>query len=203
VSTPLASNYSPRQAGRGEETVRVWDPLVRIFHWTVVLGVLLNSFLMEGEKVPHRYVGYAVAAALAIRIVWGFVGSVHARFSDFVASPVAVMRHLAAVFTGRDRRYVGHNPAGGAMIVALMSLLAVTCATGWMQGLDAFWGVEWVQEAHKIFANLILALAAVHALAAILESFAHRENLVLAMITGRKPRATGTDVDHASAARRG
>ena len=89
------------------------------------------------------------------------------------------------------------------MILALMSLLAVTCVTGWMQGLDAFWGVEWVQEAHKIFANLILALAAVHALAAIVESFAHRENLVLAMITGRKLRAAGTDADHAGAARGG
>jgi cytochrome b len=201
MSTSLAVTHSPRQAGRGgEETVRVWDPLVRIFHWTVVLGVLMNSFLMEGGKAPHRYVGYAVAAALAIRIVWGFLGSAHARFSDFVVSPVAVVRHLAAVLAGRDRRYLGHNPAGGAMILALMSLLAVTCATGWMQGLDAFWGVEWVQEAHKIFANLILALAAVHALAAIVESFAHRENLILAMITGRKLRAAGTDVDHADAA---
>jgi cytochrome b len=204
MSAILAATQSPRQTDRcGGETVHVWDPLVRIFHWTVVLGVLLNSFLVEGGKAPHRYVGYVVATALAIRITWGFIGSAHARFSDFVVSPVAVVRHLAAVLAGRDRRYVGHNPAGGAMILALIGLLAVTCLTGWMQGLDAFWGVEWVQEAHKIFANLILALAAVHALAAIVESFAHRENLVLAMITGRKLRADGTGIDHAGAARGG
>jgi cytochrome b len=200
----MSASFTPAHSGhRSERTVRVWDPLVRVFHWTVVVGVLLNSFLMEGGKAPHRYVGYVVAAALAIRIVWGFVGSAHARFSDFVVSPVAVVRHLGAVLAGRDRRYLGHNPAGGTMILALMSLLAVTCLTGWMQGLDAFWGVEWVQETHKISANLILALAAVHALAAIFESVAHRENLVLAMITGRKLRASGTDVDHASSARGG
>jgi len=204
MSTSLAPAHAPGRAGRrGEETVRVWDSLVRIFHWTVVLGVLLNSFLTEGGKAPHRYIGYAVAAALAIRIIWGFVGRAHARISDFVVSPVVVVRHLAAVLAGRDRRYVGHNPAGGAMILGLRGLLAATCLTGWMQGLDAFWGVEWVQEAHKIFANLILALAAVHALAAMVESFAHRENLVLAMITGRKLRAAGTDADHAGAARGG
>ena len=204
MSASLAPTHSRRQTGRrSESAVRVWDPLVRIFHWTVVLGVLLNSFLMEGGKGPHRSVGYVVAAALAVRIVWGFVGGAHARFSDFVVSPVVVVRHLSAVLARRDRRYLGHNPAGGAMILALMGLLAVTCLTGWMQGLDAFWGVEWVQETHKICANLILALAAVHALAAIVESFVHRENLVLAMITGRKPLTSGTDVDHAGAARGG
>jgi cytochrome b len=199
----LPQAEAPRYAARSGKTVQVWDPLVRIFHWTVVCGVLLNSFLLEGGKAPHRYAGYVVAAALFVRITWGFVGSAHARFSDFVTSPAAAARHLRDVVARRDRRYVGHNPAGGAMILALISLLAVACLTGWMQGLDAFWGVAWVQEAHAICANLILAMAAVHALAAILESFAHRENLVLAMITGRKWRASGTDVDHAAAARGG
>ncbi len=181
----------------------MWDPLVRTFHWTVALGVLINFFLLEGGKTPHRYVGYVVAAALAIRVVWGFVGSVHSRFSDFVASPHAAVSHLGAAIAGRDRRYLGHNPAGAAMIVAFMILLAATSLTGWMQGLDAFWGVEWVQETHKICADLIIAMAAVHVLAALVESLAHRENLVLSMITGRKRRASGTDVDHAGAARGG
>lgn len=184
----------------GRETVRVWDPLVRIFHWTVVVGIALNYFVLATGKTPHRYVGYGIAAALAVRIVWGFVGSAHARFSDFVTSPRAVLLHLAAAAARRDRRYVGHNPAGGAMVLALMGLIAVTCLTGWMQGLDAFWGVEWIQEVHALCANLIIAMAAVHVFAAIMESVLHRENLILAMFTGRKRRASGTDIDHAGTA---
>ena len=204
MSASLTRTETPQHAARSDDTdatLRVWDPLVRIFHWSVALGVVINTVLLEGGKAPHRYVGYAVAAALAVRIVWGFVGSVHARFSDFVTSPLVAVSHLRAVVVRRDRRYLGHNPAGAAMIVALMILLAATCLTGWMQGLDAFWGVEWVQETHEICANLIIAMAAVHVLGAIAESLAHRENLVLSMITGRKRRASGTDVDHASAAR--
>lgn len=188
---------------RKQDTVRVWDPLVRIFHWTVVLGIALDYFVLASGKAPHRYVGYGVAVALALRVVWGFIGSAHARFSDFVTSPWAVLSHLAAVVTRQDRRYLGHNPAGGAMIMALMILIALTCVTGWMQGLDAFWGVDWVQEAHELCADLILTMAAVHVLAAILESVLHQENLILAMITGRKRRARGTDIDHAGVARGG
>ena len=181
----------------------VWDPIVRIFHWTVVLGVLLDNFMLEGGKTPHRYVGYVVAAALGVRIVWGFIGSAHARFADFLVSPRTMMSHLVAVLMRRDRRYVGHNPAGAAMILALMASLAATCLTGWMQGLDTFWGVEWVQEVHTVCANLIVAMAVAHVAAALAESFFHRENLVLSMITGRKRPATGTDIDHAGSARRG
>lgn len=182
---------------RAPAPILVWDPIVRIFHWTVVLGVLLNYFWLEGGKMPHRYAGYVVAGVLGIRVMWGFVGSRHARFADFVVRPRTMITHLAAVFMHRDRRYVGHNPAGGMMVLALMTLLAGVCLTGWMQGLDAFWGVLWVQTVHKICANAIVWLAALHVLAALAESFLHRENLILSMITGRKRPARGTDIDHA------
>ena len=201
MSSQVNSTDAP---ARGRDTVRVWDPLVRIFHWTVVLGIVLNYFVLATGKAPHRYVGYVVVAALAVRVIWGFIGSPHARFSDFVTSPRAVLSHLVAAVVRRDhRRYLGHNPAGGAMVLALMTLIALTCLTGWMQGLDAFWGVEWVQEMHALCANLVLAMAAVHIFAAIMESVLHWENLILAMITGRKRPATGTDIDHAGSARGG
>lgn len=197
MSSQVNSTDAPQ---RGRDTVRVWDPLVRVFHWTVVLGISLNYFVLASGKMSHRYVGDGVAVALAVRVAWGFVGSAHARFSDFVTSPRAVLSHLATAITRRDRRYVGHNPAGGAMILALMTLIGLTCLTGWMQELDAFWGVEWVQEVHALCSNLIIALAAIHVVAAIVESVLHRENLILAMITGRKRRASGTDIDHAGTA---
>ncbi|MFA5121775.1 cytochrome b/b6 domain-containing protein [Zavarzinia sp.] len=197
---PAGAVIAARRPGR--PLVRVWDPVVRLFHWSVVAGVALDYFLLDTGKAAHRYVGYGVAAVLAIRIVWGFVGSVHARFRDFVAPPGVVLGHLADLAGGRERRYVGHNPAGGAMILVLMALLAAIAVTGWMQGLDAFWGVDWVQEAHALAANGLVALAGLHIVAALVESVRHRENLVLAMITGRKRPAGEGDVDHEAAAGR-
>lgn len=167
-------------------TVRVWDPVVRIFHWTVVAGCVLDLFVLEEGSRAHEIVGYVVAAALAVRVVWGFVGTRHARFSDFAPTPRRLRCYLAALAERREPRMLGHNPAGAVMMLALMALLAAVCLTGWMMGLDAFWGADWLEELHGAFANAILALALVHAAAALWESRRHRENLVWAMITGRK-----------------
>ena len=183
--------------------VRVWDPVVRIFHWTVVCGVVLDYAVFETGKTPHRFVGYVVAGAVAVRLVWGFVGSGYARFMDFTVPPRVAALHLWAALRRRDRRYLGHNPAGGVMMLVLLGLLVGTCLTGWMQGLDAFWGVEWVQNLHSWGADAIVALAVLHVAAVLFESWLHRENLVLAMISGRKRPASGTDVDHAASARGG
>jgi cytochrome b len=184
-------------------SVPVWDPVVRIFHWVVVSGVVLNYALLDAGKAPHRYIGYIVAAALAVRFAWGFTGSAHARFSSFVVGPRAALSHLANVWSGRDRRHIGHNPAGGMMMVMLMMLLTGICATGWMQGLDAFWGVQWVKTTHAFLVDIILVMAALHVTAGVVESVRHRENLVLSMITGRKRPASGSDIDHAASSRRG
>ncbi len=198
MSTPVGRTESPVSIfPTVPPQIAVWDPIVRAFHWTVALGVLLNYLVLEGGKKPHRYFGYAIAAALAIRLVWGFVGSRHARFADFIVSPRASMSHLAAVLKHRDRRYVGHNPAGAMMVIVLMLLLGMACLTGWLQGLDAFWGVEWVQTVHAFCANFVMAAAALHIIGALAESVLHRENLILSMVTGRKRPASGTDIDHA------
>lgn len=168
----------------GGGTVRVWDPVVRLFHWTVVAGCLLNLFVLEDE--PHEIVGYIVTGALVIRVVWGFIGSRHARFADFVAGPRAVIAHLSDILHRRERRSLGHTPAGGAMMLALMLLLAGISTTGLMMQTDAFWGVDWVEETHETFANLLMVLALVHVAAALYESRRHHENLAWAMVTGRK-----------------
>lgn len=170
----------------GERSVPVWDAVVRLFHWTVVTGCVLNLFVLEDGKAAHRMVGYVVAGALAIRLVWGFVGTRHARFADFVPTPGALRSYLAALMKGREPRTLGHNPAGAVMMLALMALLAAVSVTGWMMGLDAFWGAEWVEELHEGIANAILVLAAIHAGSALVEGWRHRENLVWAMVTGRK-----------------
>lgn len=175
-----------REGVAAPRTLMVWDPLVRLFHWTVVAGCVVNSFVFEDGKTVHRYVGYVVAGALAIRILWGFVGTAHARFTDFVPGPARLIAYLRAMLAGREPRHVGHNPAASVMILTLMALLAAVSLTGWMLTLDAYFGEEWLEDLHELIANAILGLAVIHVLAAIYESMRHRENLILAMITGRK-----------------
>ncbi len=166
--------------------VKIWDPLVRFFHWTVVTGVALDYFIFaDGEKV-HQWIGYAVGIALSVRIVWGLISSGHANFRSFVKGPVAVLQYLKAALTGHPPRYLGHNPAAAVMIVALMTTLAIISISGWMQTTDAYWGVGWVQELHRWSVNGLLGLVVIHATAAVIESIRHRENLIWSMVTGWK-----------------
>ncbi|MCB1351909.1 MAG: cytochrome b/b6 domain-containing protein [Rhodobacteraceae bacterium] len=169
----------------GAQGVRVWDPLVRLFHWVTVL-CFTGAFLFEKPRDLHEALGYTVAGALAIRVIWGFIGTRHARFGDFVPKPSTFFGYIGAALRGRERRYLGHNPAGGAMVVALMVMLATVTLTGWLQTTDAFWGVDWVEEVHEAAANLTLGLVCLHIAGVVLESLRHGENLVKAMITGVK-----------------
>jgi cytochrome b len=171
-------------------TVKVWDPFVRIFHWSLV-GLFAFAFLTGDEwQQPHELAGYAIAGLVAARIVWGFVGSRHARFSTFVRSPNQVFRFLFATARFSAPRYLGHNPAGAAMILALLPATGVIATTGYMMTTDAYWGVEWVEEVHELAAWGALGLIALHLAGVVAASLEHGENLVRAMVTGRK-RAPG------------
>lgn len=182
--------------------VKVWDPVVRLFHWTLALGCIANLTVLREAEAAHRIVGYVVVAALMVRLLWGVIGSRHARFADFAPGPRRLVGYLAAFIRGREPRYLGHNPAGAVMMLALMMLAGICGATGWMMGLDAFWGDRRIEAAHKLAANMILIMAGLHVLAALAESWRHRENLIAAMITGWKRAPSGTDVDHATVANR-
>lgn len=171
---------------REPATVLVWDRFVRLFHWSVVAGCAANLFVLEGGSPPHIAVGYGVVGLVAARVVWGFVGTMHARFADFVPRPATLIAYLKALARGREPRTIGHNPAGAMMILALLAVLAGLGLTGWMSTLDAFWGEEWLTETHEALGDALLVMVMIHALAAIVESVRHRENLVLSMVTGRK-----------------
>ena len=182
--------------GVDKGSVRVWDPIVRLFHWTVVAGCAVNLLLENGGKV-HRVVGYVVATAVGVRIVWGFVSHGHARFSAFTPRPAMLGKYLRQLFANREPRYIGHNPAGSIMILALIGLLIAVSITGWMLGLDRYFGNETLGAIHEACAMTILPLVGMHVLAAVFESFRHRENLVKSMFTGRKRKAAGSDVNDA------
>jgi cytochrome b len=167
-------------------TVKVWDLFVRVFHWSLVtLFVIAYATGDELEKV-HIAAGYAIATLLALRLVWGFVGPTHARFGNFVRSPRAVLSYMREALLLQAPRYLGHNPAGGAMIIALITSLIATCVTGVMMTTDAYWGAKWVEVVHEALANVTVGLVALHVLGVLVTSFEHRENLVKAMVTGRK-----------------
>ncbi|MGE0750317.1 MAG: cytochrome b/b6 domain-containing protein [Variibacter sp.] len=169
-------------------TVKVWDTFVRVFHWS--LAILFLVAYATGDEIENVHIaaGYAIAGLLAARILWGFIGPPHARFSNFVRAPKEVLAYLRDVVLLRAPRYIGHNPAGGAMIIALLAMLIGTCITGYMMTTDAYWGAKWVEEVHELLANLTIGFIVVHVLGVIVASFEHRENLVKAMITGRKRR---------------
>ncbi len=199
-------------------TVPVWDPLVRIGHWLIVAAFF--TAYIGGEEFPGKHVlaGYVLAGVLLLRIAWGFVGSRHARFSDFLRSPAATLRYLRDMLGRRERRYLGHNPAGAAMIVALILSISVTGAAGLMtyaikgeKGPLAGWvapAVEPVQpdgskgrdprvrfwkEVHEVGGKLALLLVVLHVGGVLYASRSHRENLVKAMLTGRKRAADPAD----------
>ncbi|WP_322989445.1 cytochrome b/b6 domain-containing protein [Hoeflea sp.] len=173
-------------------TVRVWDPLVRLFHWSLA-GLFFFAFLTGDEwQDPHETAGYVIAALIAGRVVWGFVGSRTARFSSFVYGPSTVTAFVGDTLRMKARRYLGHNPAGGLMVIALLLAIAAISLTGVMMTSDAFWGVRWVKEAHETAAYATLGLVALHVGGVIFASIEHGENLLRAMVTGRK-RAPGPD----------
>ena len=229
----------------GRKMVTVWDPLVRIGHWGL-LAAFFIAYLTEDDFMTfHVWAGYTVATIVVLRVLWGLIGTEHARFRDFVRSPRETLSYLATLVHGHARRYIGHNPAGAAMVLALLLSLAGTTVAGFMlyaieedAGPLAGWVAdagdgpavgdgsalpalissahaddddddeeeedgteraaaggkgaeneareEFWEEIHELFANFTLLLIGFHVLGVLYSSHLHRENLPLAMVTGRK-----------------
>ncbi|MDX9765756.1 MAG: cytochrome b/b6 domain-containing protein [Ectothiorhodospiraceae bacterium] len=181
------------------QEIKVWDPLVRVFHWSLVAAFAIAFVTEDDFQTLHTYAGYTVLGLVLTRLVWGFVGTRHARFSDFVRSPREVLAYLKDMLRFRPPHFVGHNPAGGAMIVLLLASLLLTTLTGLMtwgaegEGPFGAWlwqfgssGEKMLEETHEFFANFTLLLVVVHVAGVAVGSLMHRENLVRAMVTGRK-----------------
>ena len=187
-------------------TVNVWDPFVRVFHWTLVVSFFIAYITEEDYLTIHTYAGYTILALLISRIIWGVVGTRHARFSDFIYSPKTIKAFVKDTIFLRAKRYIGHNPAGGAMVILLIISLLATTFTGLaVYGIeeqagplsslytqhDSFWG-DFFEETHEFFANFTLFLVFIHVAGVIVESFIHKENLVRSMIHGKKKSDTNS-----------
>jgi cytochrome b len=168
------------------ERVLIWDLPVRIFHW-LFAGSFAVAYVTgdsESWRLVHVAAGTLMAALVLYRLVWGFVGSRHARFAAFVRPPGEALRYLLALIGGRARHHAGHNPAAGYAILALLALALACFVTGWPPYND--WGGELFEEGHEAVANLMLMVVALHLVGVAVGSLAHRDNLVLGMLTGKK-----------------
>lgn len=206
------------------KVIRVWDPLVRVFHWGLVLAFVVAYLSGDEENSVHIYSGYVVAGLIAFRVIWGIIGTRYARFSNFMYSPRTVVQYLKDLLARRPKHYIGHNPAGGWMIIALLLTLTVVTFSGLKvyaieEGLgplaysapsvsiisqavadsdddddheehekghheddeEEFW-----EEIHEASSNFMLLLIALHVAGVIVAGRLHAENLVKAMITGKK-----------------
>jgi cytochrome b len=166
-------------------SVPVWDLVVRLTHWAVAALVLYDYWQDSGDRW-HRNLGYAAAALVLLRLVWALVGSPPARFGDWWPTPARLKAYCAGLLAGRPDRSLGHNPLGALMMLALWSLILGLALTGWMSRLDYFWGEDGIKEIHAWLAHALIVLAAIHVLGVLVMSRVHRENLVAAMLTGRK-----------------
>jgi cytochrome b len=162
--------------------IRVWDPFVRIAHWSLASLIVVDLVNEAGANPWHRYLGYAAAALVATRLGWGLAASGYARLSTMLVSVGDVATYLRTPAAS----YVGHNPLGALMAFALWGLTSAVALTGWMLGLDSFWGDERLQRVHATLAYTLAAFVGVHICGALAASRAQRQNLVKAMITGNK-----------------
>ena len=188
---------SPDRHSVPPSQIYVWDPFVRLFHWTLVVAFTV-AYLTEDDLLNvHVWAGYLVGGLVVARVTWGFVGPAHARFADFLCSPADTLRYVRDLVLFRAERHLGHSPGGGAMVVLLLLFLGATVMTGLVvyggeQQAGPLAGMftkdtgEKVEEVHELLANITLALVLAHIAAVVLASFVHGENLVRAMFTGYK-----------------
>ncbi len=174
--------------------IRVWDPLVRIFHWSLVIAFGIAWVTSEGFDTIHIWSGYAAGALVAFRVVWGVIGTRYARFTSFIKGPSATIAYLKDIARGKERRYVGHNPAGAAMIVALLVTMAITVWSGWLLIQPQYARSELISALHSLFTSILMGLVILHIGGVILAGKRHGENLVRAMLTGEKKSPGPEDV---------
>ncbi|MCA8869786.1 MAG: cytochrome b/b6 domain-containing protein [Rhodobacteraceae bacterium] len=204
--------------GAAVTKARIWDPWIRAFHWGLVAAFAIVWLTADEVQKVHEIAGYIIAGLIAFRLIWGLVGSRYARFSQFLRGPKATLSYCRDMALGRERRYLGHNPAGAVMIVALLFTLAATALTGWLieepdrtarlpelvqivpparadeAGHHDHKKNDTLEDVHEVLANLLLMLVALHVAGVILASVRHRENLARAMVTGKKRAAEAGDI---------
>jgi len=193
--------------------IKVWDIGVRLFHWLLVIAFIIAYVSGEDNEIVHANAGYIVSALIIFRVIWGFIGTKYARFSNFIYKPAAILQYLRDLKNKQPSHYLGHNPAGGIMVIVLLVSLFLSCWSGIIvygqeghgplagndiqlisnamadtdKNHDEDSDHEWMEEAHELLSNFTLLLVLLHIMGVLIGSKLHHENLIKVMITGRKP----------------
>ena len=168
-------------------SIKVWDLPTRFFHWLLVLSFAGAFLTAESERNRdlHVLLGYTVLGLIVFRLIWGFIGSRYARFSSFVCSPKVVVLYLCQLIQKQAQHPVGHNPAGAVVIVLLLLLGLGSGLSGWAVYEDI--GADWLTEWHELISNAMLVVVCIHITGVVVSSYLQGENLITAMVTGKKP----------------
>lgn len=194
------------------KSIPVWDIAVRVFHWALLAAFSIAYITEDDFETLHIYAGYAVLGLISFRLIWGVIGTKYARFTNFVCRISTIKNYLKNILTGHPKHYLGHNPAGGLMIIVmLISLFAISYSglqTYAAEGKGPLANIDlsivssayadddhnsrksdlW-EEIHEFLANFTLILIFIHVAGVAVSSLLHNENLVRAMINGRKQTA--------------
>jgi cytochrome b len=174
--------------------VPVWDPLVRLIHWSLALMILLNGAFIEEESTTHEWIGYIALGLVGLRLVWAFIGPKHARFSAFPPSPARALSHLKAMLAGDRSVHLSHNPLGALMAYNIWASVIVIGVTGYMMTTITFFGIDWVEEVHEAVFNWLVVSVVLHVAGVGFDTWRSGVNLIRAMINGRKSIPEGRDV---------
>lgn len=183
----------PTSGRASAREVAVWDPLVRLIHWSLALTILLNGVFVEEESKAHEWIGYIAFGLVGIRLVWALIGPEHARFSAFPPSLRRAVRHAKAMLVGDQSVHLSHNPLGALMAYNIWASVIAIGVTGYMMTTLTFFGVDWVEEIHEAVFTWLIFSVALHVCGVALDSWRSGVNLVRAMITGRKSIPEGRD----------
>ena len=174
--------------------VAVWDPLVRLIHWSLAVTILLNGVFVEEESKAHEWIGYVALGLVSLRLVWALIGPEHARFSAFPPSPRHAVRHAKAMLAGDRSVHLSHNPLGALMAHNIWASVIAIGVTGYMMTTLTFFGVDWVEKVHEAVFTWLVFSVALHVAGVAFDSWRSGVNLVRAMINGRKSIPKGRDV---------
>jgi cytochrome b len=189
------TTFAEGKTGRARaRDITVWDPLVRLIHWSLALTILLNGTVIEEESTTHEWIGYIALGLVAVRLLWALIGPKHARFSAFPPSPSRTVHHIRAILTGDRSIHMSHNPLGALMVYNIWLSVMGIGVTGYMMITPTFFGVGWVEEAHEtIFAWLIFSIV-LHVAGVAFESWRSGVNLARSMVDGRKNIPIGSEL---------
>lgn len=165
---------------------KIWDPFVRLFHWSLVAAFTANALILDDDTELHQWIGYVVIGLVLARIVWGFIGTAYARFSSFPPSMGQSIGQLSDMASGRVRIHPGHTPLGALMIYNLLLALLTVGGSGFLMTTDAYWGVEWPGLLHEYSVTWVEISVVAHIAAVLFESYRTKINLPKSMVTGYK-----------------